>query len=169
MGEQIPGPICTTNLGQDWIDKGTNCLTHSTAPGPTGLNTENSDLLSGAAWRAVYLLEYGGTYRLMYASEAAEITRLKGRLPKADLEQLRGQLKSKYQQITPPEVEKLLRAYVGKNMTYVIRQAALTLGKQMRQSTKQPASPSMQGEFLSWSCSLQNFTKSIRPKIGNGN
>jgi hypothetical protein len=38
MGEQRPpGPLCTTQLGPDWIDKGTLCLQRSNPPGPTGL------------------------------------------------------------------------------------------------------------------------------------
>ena len=36
MGDQIPGPICSTKLGGDWIDKGTTSLTRNSAPGPLG-------------------------------------------------------------------------------------------------------------------------------------
>jgi len=68
----------------------------------------------GAEWRAVFLLEYGGTYRLMYVEDVVELKGLQGQIPRAEIEHLRGDLKSKYQKITPPEIEKLLRAVFQK-------------------------------------------------------
>lgn len=34
MAERVPGPICTSRLGDDWIDEGTLCLSRSSPPGP---------------------------------------------------------------------------------------------------------------------------------------
>jgi len=34
MGNQVPGPMCTSRVGDHWIDQGTMCLTRSLAPGP---------------------------------------------------------------------------------------------------------------------------------------
>lgn len=34
MGNQVPGPMCTSRVGNDWIDQGTMCLTQSLPPGP---------------------------------------------------------------------------------------------------------------------------------------
>jgi hypothetical protein len=113
MSERVPGTICGSQFDPDWVDKGTMAITRSSTPGCAGVDVSGRDAFQGAAWRTVYLLEYGGTYRQIYAAEALEVSQLKGQLPKAELERLRGQLKSKYQRITPPEVEKILRAYVG--------------------------------------------------------
>ena len=33
MGSQVPGPMCTSRVGDDWIDQGTMCLTQSLPPG----------------------------------------------------------------------------------------------------------------------------------------
>ena len=37
MDNQIPGPICSSRLGPDWIDKGTMCRSRSGTPGPLRL------------------------------------------------------------------------------------------------------------------------------------
>jgi hypothetical protein len=34
MGNQVPGPMCTSRVGDNWIDQGTMCLTQSLPPGP---------------------------------------------------------------------------------------------------------------------------------------
>lgn len=34
MGNQVPGPLCTSRVGDKWIDQGTMCLTQSLPPGP---------------------------------------------------------------------------------------------------------------------------------------
>lgn len=34
MGNRVPGPICTSRVGNDWIDQGTMCRTQSLPPGP---------------------------------------------------------------------------------------------------------------------------------------
>src|ERR1700757_3535802 len=34
MGNQVPGPMCTSRVGDNWIDQGTMCRTQSLAPGP---------------------------------------------------------------------------------------------------------------------------------------
>src|SRR5260370_1346341 len=34
MAGYVPGPVCTSRVGNDWIDNGTMCLTRSLAPGP---------------------------------------------------------------------------------------------------------------------------------------
>jgi hypothetical protein len=39
MGNQIPGPICGSQVGPEWIDSGTMCRTKSSPPGPTGAGT----------------------------------------------------------------------------------------------------------------------------------
>lgn len=36
MTGSVPGPLCSTRVGADWIDDGTLCLTRSFAPGPLG-------------------------------------------------------------------------------------------------------------------------------------
>jgi hypothetical protein len=69
----------------------------------------------------------------MYAADALELKNLQGQLPKAQLEKMRGQLKSKYQKITPPEIEKLLRATFEKSMIYEMLQVAITPVKRMRE------------------------------------
>lgn len=38
MGERTPGPICSTRVGDQWIDGGTMCRTKSDAAGPTGVD-----------------------------------------------------------------------------------------------------------------------------------
>lgn len=37
MGGKRPGPICTTNVGRDWIDAGTLSRTRSSPSGPLGM------------------------------------------------------------------------------------------------------------------------------------
>jgi hypothetical protein len=37
MGNRKPGPVCSTRVGDDWIDKGTACRTRVGAPGPAGV------------------------------------------------------------------------------------------------------------------------------------
>jgi hypothetical protein len=34
MADRKPGPICTSKLGEDWIDDGTGCRARTSAPGP---------------------------------------------------------------------------------------------------------------------------------------
>jgi hypothetical protein len=34
MGNQVPGPMCTSRVGDKWIDQGTMCLAKSPLPGP---------------------------------------------------------------------------------------------------------------------------------------
>lgn len=34
MGNQVPGPMCTSRVGDEWIDQGTMCRTQSLPPGP---------------------------------------------------------------------------------------------------------------------------------------
>lgn len=113
MAERVPGTVCGSQFGPEWVDNGTMAVTRSSTPGCVGADVSGQDAYQGAAWRMAYLLEYGGTYRLMYAAQAQEIAQLKGHLPKEELERMRGQLKGRFQNLTPPEVEKLLRAYVG--------------------------------------------------------
>ncbi len=36
MGDQVPGPLCSSDLGADWIDGGTTCLSRSKAPVSAG-------------------------------------------------------------------------------------------------------------------------------------
>src|SRR5678816_2030428 len=38
-GSSVPGPICSTRVGDDWIDDGTSCRAKSLAPGPVGVAT----------------------------------------------------------------------------------------------------------------------------------
>ena len=82
MPGKVPGPICGWALGPDWIDKGTMALTRSSPPGCIGLDVASPELIQGSGWRTAYLLEYGGTYRLMYGAEALEIALLEGQVPK---------------------------------------------------------------------------------------
>ena len=42
MGERVPGPLCSTRVGADWIDGGTTCRTRSSTPGPTGLGVADA-------------------------------------------------------------------------------------------------------------------------------
>ena len=37
MSNRIPGPICSSKLGSDWIDEGTLCRSQSSAGGPLGM------------------------------------------------------------------------------------------------------------------------------------
>ncbi len=37
MGDRIPGPICSSRVGDDWIDAGTSCRSRSGMPGPLRL------------------------------------------------------------------------------------------------------------------------------------
>lgn len=76
-------------------------------------NEDARNLAQGSAWRAAFLIEYGGTYRLIYAKEISQLSALEGKLPKTQLEYLRGQIKNYYQEITPTEIDKLLRAVAG--------------------------------------------------------
>lgn len=41
MGERLPKPMCSTQLGADWIDKGTMCRSRSSPPGPIGLRSRH--------------------------------------------------------------------------------------------------------------------------------
>lgn len=37
MADRVPGPVCTSRLGDDWIDQGTLCRTRTSARGPLGV------------------------------------------------------------------------------------------------------------------------------------
>jgi hypothetical protein len=37
VAERTPGPLCSTRVGDDWIDQGTACRTASAPPGPVGV------------------------------------------------------------------------------------------------------------------------------------
>ena len=68
------------------------------------------------------MLEKGGKYRELYAMEAAELDNLRrAGASKPDLEAARGALKAKYQKMSPPEVDKCLKAIYGDK--YKIRTA----------------------------------------------
>jgi hypothetical protein len=41
MGNRVPGPICSTRVGDDWIDDGTLCRTKSAPPQPVGIAAAN--------------------------------------------------------------------------------------------------------------------------------
>ena len=41
MGKRVPGPICSTRVGDDWIDGGTLCRTKSAPPSPVGVAAAN--------------------------------------------------------------------------------------------------------------------------------
>ena len=38
---RVPGPVCSTRVGDDWIDDGTLCRAKSSAPGPVGVVAAN--------------------------------------------------------------------------------------------------------------------------------
>jgi hypothetical protein len=67
MGRSVPGPLCVSRLGNEWVDKGTLCRTRTFAPGPIGLNSDvqhlsiNADvphrLLRGARAGLLYFPE----------------------------------------------------------------------------------------------------------------
>jgi len=80
-------------------------------------NEDARDLAQGSAWRIAYVVEYSGTYRLIYAAEALNLKPLEGKLPKSLIQKMRGELKDKYQKKTPPEVLKLLDAIFGDKFT----------------------------------------------------
>lgn len=44
MGDHPPGPLCTTRVGDTWIDGGTTCRTQSGAPGITGTAEQLLDI-----------------------------------------------------------------------------------------------------------------------------
>jgi len=74
----------------------------------------HDDYMTSIGWRLAWVFEKSGVYRELYSQEAAELKKLTGQLPKTEVEALRGQLKSKYQNLTPPEVAEALKAVVGK-------------------------------------------------------
>jgi hypothetical protein len=74
---------------------------------------------SGVQWRVVWVLEKGGRYRELYSMEAAQLGDLKGTVPDNVLESARGALKAKYQNASPPEADRALRAVLGRK--YVAR------------------------------------------------
>jgi hypothetical protein len=37
MAERVPGPICGSKVGDEWIDDGTLCRSQSSVPGPLGM------------------------------------------------------------------------------------------------------------------------------------
>jgi len=50
MGGELPGPICVSKVGRDWIDAGTLCRAKSSPPGVIGLSTQSdagSDSVAG--------------------------------------------------------------------------------------------------------------------------
>jgi len=81
--------------------------------GDENYNQTQNNLLKGVGWRVTFVLEYSGSYRELYTTEAAEIANLEGKLPQEELKKLRGNLKVKYQSKTPAEVEAVLKQIVG--------------------------------------------------------
>lgn len=62
MVERVPGPICISRVGPDWIDKGTMCRSRSFAPGPCNalerLGCVTSGELPGGASKAKFDSEH---------------------------------------------------------------------------------------------------------------
>jgi hypothetical protein len=53
MGNRIPGPVCGSRLGPDWIDPGTTCRSKSSPPGPAGHQAAGSgSATAGSAQRS---------------------------------------------------------------------------------------------------------------------
>src|SRR5437667_7373388 len=42
MGHKKPGPLCSTRVGDEWIDDGTLCRSKSPAPGSTGAGPKDA-------------------------------------------------------------------------------------------------------------------------------
>src|SRR5262245_13448344 len=42
MAERPPGPLCTTQVGSEWIDQGTGCRSRTAPPGPAGVSKSSS-------------------------------------------------------------------------------------------------------------------------------
>jgi len=79
------------------------------------MESRGKDPFEGGRWRVAFVLDQGGSYRELYALEAAELNALRGSLSEAELIKLRGELKAKYQALTPAEVEAALKATFGDN------------------------------------------------------
>jgi len=47
MGNRIPGPVCSSRLGPDWIDSGTTCRSKNSPPGAVGLGPASHGKASG--------------------------------------------------------------------------------------------------------------------------
>jgi RHS repeat-associated protein len=87
-------------------------------PGDFGWNVYDPDFYNSKfTWRIAYLAEVFGVYREQYANRALEIRELelRGGITKAEAAALRAKLKNSTQAKTPPEIEQMLRAIVGKN------------------------------------------------------
>jgi hypothetical protein len=141
--------------------------------------------LRSISWRIIWLFERGGKYRELYNQEASQLSKLEGRLPKAKLEELRGQLKSKYQEITPPEIEAGLKAILGEKK-YAMRkatgnfnpgktnEAVNTIFKGMKWAGRIVLVVSLYGEYQAisqaddWSRQLGSSSSGILGSIGGG-
>ena len=71
MGDRVPGHICSTRVGDDWIDSGTLCRTKSSLPGSVGMNPAKASFDRAHAYslapearrkRAIDLEIIGGDY-----------------------------------------------------------------------------------------------------------
>ena len=76
-------------------------------------NHHAKHLAHGSAWRLAHLLEYGSTYRLIYAAEVLKLRNRERSIPPSEMILLRASLKSEFQEDTPPEIAKLLKAVLG--------------------------------------------------------
>ena len=80
-------------------------------PAPLPPEWSGTSYPRGSGWRVAYILEQYGTYRLLYAKEASQLVEWNKVLSDNGIAAWRGDLKAKYQRVTPPEVEAALRAY----------------------------------------------------------
>ncbi len=69
MGERIPGPVCSTRVGDDWIDLGTTCRSQTGKPGPIGI----ANALGGVALNALlpFKIKFDREHVYSKAREAA--------------------------------------------------------------------------------------------------
>src|SRR5260370_5717159 len=69
MGERIPGPLCSTRVGDDWIDLGTTCRSQTGKPGPIGI----ANALGGVALNALlpFKIKFDREHVYSKAREAA--------------------------------------------------------------------------------------------------
>jgi len=65
MGGRPPGPLCSTRVGDDWIDGGTTCHTHTGEPGPADVASVVLNNLNPAKGR------FGRDHVYSLAAEAA--------------------------------------------------------------------------------------------------
>ena len=68
MSGRPPGPLCVSELGADWIDKGTMCLSRSSSTGPLGLVTS---MILGAAPPDPSVVKYNTDHVYSSAPEAS--------------------------------------------------------------------------------------------------